>query len=102
MRRVRGAVSEENEMSDFRAKAEALLCYPAGLEVPEELPLDDLPIACQAYRVSKRMGLREAARQINVSPTTLSRFENGAEPDVRTIRAIGKWLGIKRLVLAPL
>ena len=37
-------------------------------------------------------GLREAAKEIGISPATLSRIENGQVPDLETFQAVCKWL----------
>ena len=39
-------------------------------------------------------GLREAAKEIGVSPATLSRIENGQVPDLETFQAVCKWLAV--------
>lgn len=39
------------------------------------------------------MGIREAAKEANVSPATLSRVENGKVPDLETFSKICQWLG---------
>jgi transcriptional regulator with XRE-family HTH domain len=39
------------------------------------------------------MGVREAAREVGVSPATLSRVENGKLPDLETFGKICRWLG---------
>jgi transcriptional regulator with XRE-family HTH domain len=39
-------------------------------------------------------GLREAAKEIGVSPATLSRIENGQVPDLETFQAVCRWLEI--------
>ena len=45
--------------------------------------------------VDKRagMGIRGAAREVGVSPATLSRVENGKIPDLETFSKICRWLG---------
>ncbi len=45
--------------------------------------------------VSRRgtLGVRAAAKEIGVSPATLSRIENGHVPDLATFAAICRWLG---------
>tara|TARA_R110002110_G_scaffold98025_2_gene251295 strand:- start:632 stop:967 length:336 start_codon:yes stop_codon:yes gene_type:complete len=45
--------------------------------------------------VAKRgpSGVRAAAKEIGVSPATLSRIENGQLPDLSTFALICKWLG---------
>ena len=39
-------------------------------------------------------GIREVAREIGISPATLSRVENGKLPDLDTFSKICKWLKI--------
>ena len=39
------------------------------------------------------MGIRAAAKEIGISPTTLSRIENGHVPDVSTMQKVCAWLG---------
>lgn len=39
------------------------------------------------------MGIRAAAKEIEISPTTLSRIERGHIPDKKTLDTICKWLG---------
>ncbi|MCA8880352.1 MAG: helix-turn-helix transcriptional regulator [Rhodobacteraceae bacterium] len=39
------------------------------------------------------MGVRAAAREIGISPSTLSRIEKGHVPDVGTLEKICSWLG---------
>ncbi|HZD52428.1 MAG TPA: helix-turn-helix transcriptional regulator [Woeseiaceae bacterium] len=39
-------------------------------------------------------GVRAAAREIGISPATLSRVENGYLPDLQNFRLICQWLGI--------
>lgn len=47
--------------------------------------------------VEKRgaLGVRAAAKEIGVSPATLSRVENGNLPDLQNFRLICQWLGIE-------
>lgn len=42
-----------------------------------------------------RRGIRAAAREIGVSPATLSRVENGHLPDLENFRLICKWLEVE-------
>ena len=46
--------------------------------------------------VKKRgdQGVRAAAKEIGISPSTLSRVENGHLPDLENFRKICAWLGI--------
>jgi len=39
------------------------------------------------------LGVRAAAKEIGISPATLSRIENGHVPDLATFAAICAWLG---------
>ncbi|MDA4848619.1 helix-turn-helix domain-containing protein [Hoeflea poritis] len=39
------------------------------------------------------LGIRAAAKEIGISPATLSRIENGNVPDLATFAAICQWLG---------
>lgn len=39
-------------------------------------------------------GIREIAKEIGISPATLSRVENGKEPDLDTFRKICQWLRV--------
>jgi transcriptional regulator with XRE-family HTH domain len=46
-------------------------------------------------RESKNLSLREAAAEIgDVSPSTLSRIERGATPDLATLDRLLDWLGL--------
>ena len=54
------------------------------------MALDEL-----AHLVSRKrgsMGIRAAARAIDISPATLSRIERGHLPDLRTLQKICEWL----------
>lgn len=39
------------------------------------------------------LGVRAAAKEIGISPATLSRIENGHVPDLVTFAAVCRWLG---------
>lgn len=39
------------------------------------------------------MGVRAAAKEIGISPSTLSRIENGHVPDMGTLEKVCRWLG---------
>lgn len=39
------------------------------------------------------MGVRAAAKEIGISPTTLTRIEKGHVPDVGTLEKICRWIG---------
>lgn len=40
------------------------------------------------------MGIRAAAKEIGISPATLSRIETGKQPDLKSFRLICEWLNI--------
>jgi transcriptional regulator with XRE-family HTH domain len=39
------------------------------------------------------MGVRAAAEEIGISPSTLSRIENGHVPDIGTLEKVCQWIG---------
>lgn len=43
-------------------------------------------------RINEGKGIREVAREIGISPATLSRVENGSTPHVEAFRRILDWL----------
>ena len=55
------------------------------------MAMEDLGNRVSRYRGS--MGIRAAAREIDISPTTLSRIEHGHVPDLRTLQKICDWMG---------
>lgn len=57
--------------------------------------MDSIRIQQLAQRIQERRagkGIREAAKEVGVSPATLSRIENGHVPDLETYRKICLWL----------
>lgn len=56
------------------------------------ISLDNLGIEIKKKR--KNQGIRETAKEIGISPATLSRVENGKLPDLDTFRRICNWLEI--------
>lgn len=54
------------------------------------MDIDDL--APLVLRKRGNMGVRAAAKEIGVSPTTLTRIEKGNIPDVKTLDKLCKWL----------
>lgn len=53
-------------------------------------------IGAMAERIQQRRagrGIRETAKEVGVSPATLSRVENGKVPDLDTFSKICAWLG---------
>ena len=53
--------------------------------------VDDL--AHHVLRTRGSMGIRAAANEIGISPTTLSRIERGHIPDMKTLDKICQWVG---------
>lgn len=45
-------------------------------------------------RTRGSMGIRAAAKEIGISPTTLSRIERGHVPDLKTLDKICDWIGM--------
>jgi len=72
-------------------------CPTCGQSVPElpPLTLDCLGDHVRRKRSIDRIGVRGAAKEIGVSPTTVSRIENGYLPDPEKFMAFCKWLGFK-------
>jgi transcriptional regulator with XRE-family HTH domain len=56
----------------------------------ESIRIQQLAQRIQERRAGK--GVREAAKEVGVSPATLSRVENGHIPDLETYRKICLWL----------
>lgn len=57
----------------------------------ESIRIQQLGKRIQDVRAGK--GVREAAKEVGISPATLSRVENGHVPDLETYRKICLWLG---------
>ena len=51
-------------------------------------------LAQLALRTRGSMGIRAAAKEIGISPTTLSRIERGHVPDLRTLDKVCDWIGV--------
>lgn len=45
---------------------------------------------CQADRLT----LQQAAKQMEISPATVTRLMRGKSPDMNTLRAVRQWLGV--------
>ena len=55
-----------------------------------------MDIAALAQEIIARrgaLGVRAAARDVGISPATLSRVENGNVPDLETFEKLCRWLG---------
>ncbi len=53
-------------------------------------------------RQDRKIGLREAARRAEMSPTTYSRIENGADARISNVIRVLNMLGIKKADLSLL
>ncbi len=54
--------------------------------------MDELSLKIKQKRGGQ--GIRKVAEDIGISPATLSRVENGKQPDLDTFRAICRWLNV--------
>jgi transcriptional regulator with XRE-family HTH domain len=54
--------------------------------------MEELSIKVKQKRGNR--GIREIAKDIGISPATLSRIEQGKQPDISTFGKVCKWLGI--------
>ncbi len=58
------------------------------------LQLDALVAALDSERQARRISWRTLASEAGVSPSTLTRMQQGKSPDVNTFSALTKWLNI--------
>ena len=58
-----------------------------------EVTLETLGVNLAQIRGNKGIGIREAAKEIGISPTTLTRIENGNIPDLQTFKKVCDWIG---------
>ena len=79
----------------------ALADAPAqGWRDTKIVSLSHLADAIVEERTRRSLGLREAAREAGMSPTTLSRIQTGEKPEIETLLAICRWLGVTHVALA--
>lgn len=57
-----------------------------------KITLEGLGLALKTKRGGR--GLREVAKEMGISPATLSRIETGRQPDLETFSKVCRWLGI--------
>jgi transcriptional regulator with XRE-family HTH domain len=81
---------------------------PPGIASSQEgaapmVRLEDLSELIRTKRKAENLTLEQAAKQSNVSAATLSRLERqqskdkpASTPDMRTIEALARWLGVAR------
>ena len=67
-------------------------CETCGLPVPPDWrQADTFGMRVYLLRMTSRLGLREAARKIGISPTTLSNMENNKhDPKISTVVKISE------------
>src|SRR5947209_1432090 len=59
-----------------------------------KLDIDALVAALDARRKAEKLSWRELAKRARVSPSTLSRMQQGKRPDVDTFAALLGWLNM--------
>lgn len=59
-----------------------------------ELDVEALVAALAAQRRGRNLSWRKVAKEASVSPSTLTRMQQGKRPDVDTLSALLKWLGM--------
>jgi transcriptional regulator with XRE-family HTH domain len=65
--------------------------------VPERRPNYELVSErLRRARKQRNLSLRQVADAIDVSPSTLSRVERGAQPDIETVNKLIDWLELDR------
>lgn len=58
--------------------------------------IDALPSVLRTVRIFRGLSLREAAQQMGMSFSTLTRIENGEECNLSNARAAIAWIGGRR------
>lgn len=58
------------------------------------LDVDALYAALDAQRKSKDLSWRQLAKEVGISPSTLTRMAQGKRPDVDSFAALVRWLGV--------
>lgn len=67
------------------------MTHPAGKNIWHEHPTRFGQMLA-LWRWEHHLGVRDAAREIGLSPTTYSRIENGKPMDVPTLEKLVAWL----------
>lgn len=79
-------------------------CEPAPLHdlIPVYQHQNKCEVALSDAVKNKRgkKGIRQAAKDIGVSPTTLSKVERGHMPDAKTLLNLREWLGMSFMLTA--
>ncbi len=64
--------------------------------------LSDLPSLLRDARFMRRLSLRDAAKAIDISASTLSRMEDAGNPhvpDFDSLQRVAKWIGLEVCLL---
>lgn len=61
---------------------------------PPELDISELGRLIRERRAKDELSIRQAAAQAQISFSTLSRVEGGAQPDLATFTSLSAWLGV--------
>jgi transcriptional regulator with XRE-family HTH domain len=64
-----------------------------GTVARDRLDTDALYAALNAQRVARKLSWRQLAKEVGVSPSTMTRLANGQRPDVDAFAALVRWLG---------
>ena len=69
--------------------------HPAKVKTEAHITkyIEGLPAHEKLIRQTRGLGLRAAAKEIGISFSTLSRFENGIDCNMSSVLAILRWLG---------
>src|SRR5215472_14200195 len=59
----------------------------------DRLDTDALYAALDAQRTASKLSWRQLAKDVGVSPSTMTRLANGQRPDVDAFAALVRWLG---------
>lgn len=59
----------------------------------DRLDTDALHAALDAQRAARKLSWRQLAKEVEVSPSTMTRLANGQRPDVDAFAALVRWLG---------
>jgi len=75
-----------NDASDVKQEV-------VGPVARDRLDTDALYAALDAQRAARKLSWRQLAKEVGVSPSTMTRLANGQRPDVDAFAALVRWLG---------
>jgi len=91
-----GDVATRNHLFDMSNTCAESEYMPAG-----KFDVEALTDALDARRRAEGISWREVARRASVSPSTLTRMQQGKLPDVNTFAALVRWLDMKAEEFLP-